>query len=239
LLKCGTAVFDALREGIKSIESLADPTVGEVRLGSVSAMTAHLVPTVFSHLAHQYPRISIHVPEMPTTAQQYRELRERNVDLVFGRIAQTSEGDIATEILFYDRIYLVGGSHNPWTRRRKVQLSQLADERWGLPPLDSPIGVSVADVFHKCGMKFPPKSVVTGSIQLISSLAELGPTLMVLPGSVLHFARGPSEHPSNQVRSSNTSLAGGNHDVEKPPPAPRCAIGHRTVPQEYRPTRLT
>jgi DNA-binding transcriptional LysR family regulator len=188
LLKCGTAVFDALREGIRSIEGLADPTVGEVRLGSISPMTVHLVPTVFGQLAHRHPGISIHVSEMPTTAQQYRELRERNVDLVFGRIAQAPEDDIGAEILYYDRIYIVAGSHSPWLRRRKIQLSDLANERWGMPPLESPIGVGVADVFRKSGLKFPPRSVITGSAQLVSSLAEIGSTLSILPGSVLHFA---------------------------------------------------
>src|SRR5215813_15324462 len=34
LLDCGTAVFDDLRQGVKNIESLADPAAGEVRIGS-------------------------------------------------------------------------------------------------------------------------------------------------------------------------------------------------------------
>jgi len=34
LLDCGVAVFDDLRQGVKNIESLADPTAGEVRIGS-------------------------------------------------------------------------------------------------------------------------------------------------------------------------------------------------------------
>ena len=190
LLKCHIAVFDALREGIKNIESLADPTVGEVRIGSTSPMTAYLLPTVFNHLARQYPGISIHVPELTSTAQQYRELRERNVDLVLGRIAQSSENDIETEVLFHDRIYIVARSRSPWTRRRKIQLFELADERWGMPPLDSPGAANVAEVFRKCGVTFPSKGVVTGTIQLISSLAEIGSTLSFLPGSVLHFAEG-------------------------------------------------
>ena len=43
LLDCGAAVFDDLRQGVKSIEFLADPTAGEVRIGSIpplAAMTA-------------------------------------------------------------------------------------------------------------------------------------------------------------------------------------------------------
>src|SRR5436309_12067521 len=36
LLDCGAAVFDDLRHGMKNIESLADPTAGEVRIGSTA-----------------------------------------------------------------------------------------------------------------------------------------------------------------------------------------------------------
>src|SRR4029434_11192463 len=34
LLDCGLAVFDDLRQGVKTIEFLADPTAGEVRIGN-------------------------------------------------------------------------------------------------------------------------------------------------------------------------------------------------------------
>ena len=33
LLNCGTAVFDELRQGVKALEFLTDPTAGELRLG--------------------------------------------------------------------------------------------------------------------------------------------------------------------------------------------------------------
>src|SRR3982074_3076673 len=32
LLKCGVAVFDELRQGVKALEFLADPTAGELRV---------------------------------------------------------------------------------------------------------------------------------------------------------------------------------------------------------------
>ena len=36
LLNCGVAMFDALREGIKTIEFLGDPSVGEIKIGCTS-----------------------------------------------------------------------------------------------------------------------------------------------------------------------------------------------------------
>src|SRR5262245_58326360 len=36
LLDCGIAVFDDLRQGLRSIEFLADPTAGQLRIGSTA-----------------------------------------------------------------------------------------------------------------------------------------------------------------------------------------------------------
>jgi DNA-binding transcriptional LysR family regulator len=188
LLDCGIAIFDALREGLKRIESLADPTAGEVRICSSSPIAAYLLPTAFKELARQYSAVSMHVTELATIDQQYRELRERNVDLVVGRVVQSPEEDIETEILFYDRLYVVAGSRNPWVRRRAVQLSDLADERWALPPLESVIGINVAAAFRRCGLRFPPNGAATGSIQMVSWLVETSSFIAIHPASVLHFA---------------------------------------------------
>ena len=42
LLKRGSAAFDELREGVKDIELLADPTAGEVRIGSTPLFVREL-----------------------------------------------------------------------------------------------------------------------------------------------------------------------------------------------------
>ena len=188
MLNCSIAMLDALREGIKSIEFIAEPNVGDIRIGSSSPMTAHLLPAVFDGLSQKHSGISFHVTEMATVAQQYRELRERSIDLLVGRIAPSPDSDIETEVLFHDRTYVVASARSRWSRRRKVKLSELVNERWGLPPINSIVGATVAQAFHRFGVSFPPRGAVTGSIQLVSSLAENGRALAILPGSVLHFA---------------------------------------------------
>src|SRR5215470_3306890 len=84
LLDGGTAVFDDLRQAVKNIESLADPTAGEVRVGTHNPMIAGLIPTVFDRLHKKHPGISVHVVPVPTDSQQFRVLRERKIDLLLG-----------------------------------------------------------------------------------------------------------------------------------------------------------
>src|SRR6201981_2562028 len=57
LLECGRAVFDELRQGVKSIESLADPTAGEVRIGSTAFLAASFVSALIDRLSRRHPRI--------------------------------------------------------------------------------------------------------------------------------------------------------------------------------------
>src|SRR5262245_41639690 len=84
LLKRGTTVFDELREGIKDIESLVDPTAGEVRIGCNPYLAASFVSAVIDRLSRRYPRVAFQL----VTGQAgmlHRELRERNIDLLIVR----------------------------------------------------------------------------------------------------------------------------------------------------------
>src|SRR3954467_7542787 len=61
MLSRSNAAFDELRQGVKDIESLADPTVGEVRIGTTPPLSASFVSTVIERLGKRYPRIVFHV----------------------------------------------------------------------------------------------------------------------------------------------------------------------------------
>jgi DNA-binding transcriptional LysR family regulator len=86
LLDCGVAVFDDLRQGVKNIEFLANPTAGEVRIGSTVFLAATFVSAVVDRLSRRYPRVVFHILTgyMETL---HRELSERNVDLLIVRSA--------------------------------------------------------------------------------------------------------------------------------------------------------
>src|SRR5712675_306507 len=86
LLKWSAAVFDDLMHGVEEIDSLADPSKGTVRVGISEGMPTELVSGVIMLLSPRYPQIAFSVIQAATNALQFRELRERNVDLIFGRL---------------------------------------------------------------------------------------------------------------------------------------------------------
>jgi DNA-binding transcriptional LysR family regulator len=190
LLKWGLAVFDDLRQAVKEIEFLADPTAGEVRIGTTEAMTAGLVPAVIDHLARRHPRIVFIVTPAPTIVMQYHDLRERRVDLVLGRIAsRIADDDLNAEVLFDDPLLVVAGANSKLHRRRRIDPSMLGDEPWCLSPRDTFAGSRALEAFRAMGLDAPRPTVEsTTSIQLFVSLLATGRFLSLLSGSTLKYS---------------------------------------------------
>src|SRR5690349_23844566 len=59
LLKRGIAAFDELKQGIRDIEFLSDPTKGEVRIGCSDALTGTVLAPVVKELCRDYPGIAV------------------------------------------------------------------------------------------------------------------------------------------------------------------------------------
>jgi DNA-binding transcriptional LysR family regulator len=189
IIGSGLAVFDDLRKGVDQIEFLADPTAGEVRIGCSEVMAAGLLPAVIDRLSRQFPRLVFNVIQAPGIEQQYHDLRERNVDLILGRmVTPIADDDLDAEILFDDPLFVVAGTNSKWVRRRGIDPAELLDEIWCLPPYDRLIGSLIVEAFRSQGLDVPRHTVVSSSIQLFNALLATGRFLGVLSDSTLRLS---------------------------------------------------
>ena len=187
VLNCSVAVFDELRQGVKRIEFLTDPTAGELRIGSSDPLMAGFVPAVIDRLTRANSRIVVHTIQ-GTVADLHRALRERKIDLVIARQRHSpSDQELAEELLFYEPLFVVTGMQNPWARRPKISLADLIDEPWIMLPAESVAGPLIVDAFRECGLPMPRTAVVSDSIPLRNSLLATGRFLTVFARSTLHF----------------------------------------------------
>lgn len=188
LLKWGNAVFDDLRQGVKEIEHLADPTSGELRLGCTEPMSSGFVPVIVDRLARKYPKLVFHVTQADPATLQERELRTRNIELAVGRVPEPFPADgINAEVLFQESVFVAAAQSSKWVRRGKVGLAELMDEPWSLPPPGA-IGHSImTEAFSADGLEVPRSTVITYSLHFHYALMATGRYLGLIPGSMLHF----------------------------------------------------
>src|SRR5262249_10835709 len=187
LLKRGLAVFDELKQGIRDIEYLDDPTTGEIRLGSPGTIIATIVLPIIQRFRQQYPRVILHVEDSGAVAHEIAGLRDRKYDFVLGRL-MTPHGllgdDLKIEILFDDPLVVAAGMQTRWARRRKLDLAELIDESWVLPPPQSLNFACMIEAFRKRGCDMPKISLVSFSIHLRTQLVASGQCITALPKSI-------------------------------------------------------
>jgi DNA-binding transcriptional LysR family regulator len=187
LLDGGATVFDDLRQRVKSIEFLADPTSGEVRIGSNPSLAASFVPAVVDRLSRRYPRIVIHLAADQVEAL-HRELSERNVDLLtVRRSGPLADERLSFEFLFDDSFVVAAGAQNPWTRRRRIELAELVRESWTLPSPEGEIGPVATEALRASGLDYPRVTLVTDHREARMNLLATGRFLTILPASALRF----------------------------------------------------
>jgi DNA-binding transcriptional LysR family regulator len=189
LLKRSAAIFNDLRASMSELAFLADPASGELRIGTTDPMTAGPLCVIIDRLSRQHPRLAFHVKLGDPLELQDRELRERDVDLIIGRLTRPvpAADDVETEVLFEEQVFVVAGMQNPLTRRRKLELSELIDECWALPPLESYPGSQIVKAFQACNSGYPRKGVIVHSTQMQTTLLATGRFLGIFPGSMLRY----------------------------------------------------
>ena len=188
LLRRGLVVFDELRQGIKEIEFLADPAAGEVRIGCVESLAAGFVPEMIDQFSRKYPRVHVLVVNTQTATQEFRELRERSVDLLLGRLhGPVADDEIDAEVLWQDQYFVVAGSRSPWARRRKIALADLLAEPWVFLSPSNAFAPFVAQAFSAQGLELPRAAVTSFSAAIRMQLVATGRFLTIVPGSLLRY----------------------------------------------------
>jgi DNA-binding transcriptional LysR family regulator len=188
LLKRAHVVFDELKQGIRDIEFLSNPTAGEVRIGCPESLSAGFVPTVIDRLSRRYPKVCVHVIAAQTGEQEFQELRQRSVDVLLGRLFKpVLDDEVAVEYLCEDAFFVVAGAQSALARRRKIALAQLMNEPWILFPENSVSGSYIEEAFHTNGLELPQQRLTSFSVQLRLHLLATGRFLTILHRSVLQF----------------------------------------------------
>jgi DNA-binding transcriptional LysR family regulator len=205
LAERGTVVFDELRRAVRHIEFLADPTAGDLHIAATLPLATGFAAAVIDQMSRRYPRVIVHLSS-GTSEMAYRALAERRVDLVIARLlAPVEEDNVTADILFDEHEVIVAGANNPLSRRRKMTLEELMDERWVLGPKDSPSGAIFVEAFRAAGLQPPHASIVASAAPARLAVVADGRFLTIVPESMLmhspfHAAvkRLPAELPTSR-----------------------------------------
>jgi DNA-binding transcriptional LysR family regulator len=187
LLRRGMGAFDELRQGIKEIESLADPSAGEVHVGCPEALATGLMNEVINRFSRRYPRVLVNVTAANNLSREFRLLRDRMVDFLIGALPQPfGQDDLKHEVLYRDRAYFLCGNKHKLAKRRRVELADLVNEPWLLPH-HSVFTTYLTQAFLASGLPVPTLGVRSFSVAQRVSLLATNRFVSAESGTVLRF----------------------------------------------------
>jgi DNA-binding transcriptional LysR family regulator len=182
------AAFDELRQSGHDMEHLADPKAGDLRVGCQEALLAAVLPPIIRRFSKMYPRVTLHIDDVPLPAVQLAELRNRKYDVVLARTVRSiTAEDVRVETLFNDQVVIAAAASNRWARRRKVDLADLIDSAWTLTPPDTWVYSHIAEAFEERGLKMPKPTLLTLSVPLRCHLLSDSDHITAFASSVLRL----------------------------------------------------
>jgi DNA-binding transcriptional LysR family regulator len=188
LVKRGLIIFDELKQVVEELEFLADPSVGSLRIGSTESVAAGMLPAIVERFCRKHPGVHLDVAQTVISTLHYRELRERSIDLLIGRIPTPfTEDDLEADVVYDDQTVVVAGRKSKWARSRSLKLADLSGEPWILPPSDTMPGALAVELFRRGGAEMPRAPITTLSMHLCCKLVATGRFVALLPSSILRF----------------------------------------------------
>jgi len=192
LHKRGLAAFDELKQGIRDIEFLADPTKGDVRIGCPDSIAGAILAPMIQKFCADYPGVAITIDPVPTPTLELPELHARKLDFVVARLSRSYVDDpfgvdLNVEMLFDDEAVIAAGADSRWARRRKLKLSDLLDASWVGTPRQTLTTMLMEQAFLASNLPPPKMSVTTFSVQVRAHLLATGDFVSSMPKSLLRL----------------------------------------------------
>ena len=177
-----------MKQSIRDIEFLSDPTAREVRIGCSEAVCYTLLPEITLRFSEQYPRVYVHA-DLTGNLWGASGLRERKLDCILHRPSPFAQepaiDDFNVESLLDDTMVVAAGADSRWARRRKIDLAELTDEPWTFGAPDTLGGRNTEEIFRARGLDMPKPRIAAASITFRARLVATGPHLSMFSTSVL------------------------------------------------------
>jgi DNA-binding transcriptional LysR family regulator len=179
LLKRGLIAFDELNQTINDIKSLGDATTGDVRFSAPQGVGSVIFANVVAEFIEKNPNASVHVSVETSLQDGLIRLRNRYTDFVIGALPRPLHpafeiDDLRLDRVVEDEIGIIVGKKHPLLRQKTIRPTDLANQKWILPPKDEWYHDLLVKWFKAEKLVLPSPSVVTSSAPVVAKLVSAG-----------------------------------------------------------------
>jgi DNA-binding transcriptional LysR family regulator len=164
------------------IVALKSGLSGKAAIGTVLNPGTNLVPMAVVRMKQRYPGVLTSI-EIGSSRTLVQKLVRGELDMVVGRVLDsTSADELVYEPLAPDEPHAVIASvEHPLACRQELQLEQLIEQPWILPPAGSLVRDRLAAMLVRHGLPLPGNIVESQCLPVITALLQQSNMLAILP----------------------------------------------------------
>ena len=160
------AIFHELRRAALDLALLSSGAQGSLRVGTVPMPAIPFLPVAIQRLMSAHAGIFLSVIEERET-ELLDHLRKRDIEVAILRLSLVDPGeDMLVTPLFDEKLCVVVSKDHPLAARKRLNWSELLEQRWVMPPADCYFYEHVHRTLDRLGMRMPRQTVETASIQM-------------------------------------------------------------------------
>ena len=184
------------RTALEEIASLTGRGSSIVRVGAVAGISNSLLPLAIDRLLRTWPSLRFQLIEA-VEDQLGEALARGQIDLAICGQMQHHKVPFASPELMSDAVVVVANRNHELAKRPNVELSELRNYRWVLPPPGTVPRQEFEQRFRAAGIEPPLVAVETRSVSSIRALVALTDMISWQARAVLTIDRG--EGPISEV----------------------------------------
>jgi DNA-binding transcriptional LysR family regulator len=164
------------------IAALKSGLAGKAAVGTVTYPGTSLVPMAVTKMKQRHAGIVINV-DVDSSKQLVQRLLHGNLDIVVGGVLDSENADaVVYEPLAGDEPHaIIASADHPLAERGDLQLEDLIEQPWILPPVGSLLRDRVVAKLVEQGLPLPTNIVETASLPLITALLQQSNMVAALP----------------------------------------------------------
>lgn len=166
------------------ISDLHDGVGGRVCVGTLLSGSAEILPSAIIALRRERPMLAVDIVD-GTNDRLLPGLRNGVIELIVGRLPDLIDRrGLVVEPLLDDNAYLAARPGHPLARHAQIELADLVDHDWIMPPGDTTLRRQIDRAFTQAGCAHPAR-VVTSVCHLTNRrLVADADYLVIWPGTV-------------------------------------------------------
>lgn len=169
-----------MRHAELELAGLRGAVSGQVAIGVGPSIAAKLMPAAARRMRAHRPGIHLTVTE-GLVDNLIPALRRGELDLAVGSWPCIADSDLTAEVLMKDQLCVIAGPTHPLCSRDRIELAELLEYPWTLPPESQRWRQLVEETFLAQGLAPPVPAMVSNSAAFIRTVVWQGEYLSYLP----------------------------------------------------------